>query len=194
MRVVFCRTIFLAFPTCAHYNKNTLIPFLRSMCSRKEKRHTYTVCLFSALRPSAIFVCGTAAALYAVNRYVHTERLLHAASSPHVAFRDTLCLLLRQVKRLDPRDSSLGCHAMQHSPYFTVLLVHPALRRLADRLAAGWCHRMVALSPVAPFLDLRCSPPVFQFLHGLDALLIFMMASTPCRTSDSSYPCSSISL
>nr|DAM84597.1 MAG TPA: hypothetical protein [Caudoviricetes sp.] len=61
VRVVFCRTIFLAFLTCARYNKNTPIPFLRSMCSRKEKRHTYTVCLFSALRPSAIF-------LYAVRR------------------------------------------------------------------------------------------------------------------------------
>lgn len=174
MRVVFCRTIFLAFPTCAHYNKNTLIPFLRSMCSREEKKtHRVGVSFFCSQAVGHFFVCGTAAALYAVNRYVHTERLLHAASSPHVTFRDTLCLLLRQVKRLDPRDSSLGCHAMQHSPYFTVLLVHPALRRLADRLAAGWCHRMVALSPVAPFLDLRCSPPVFQFLHGLDALLIF---------------------
>ena len=174
MRVVFCRTIFLAFPTCAHYNKNTLIPFLRSMCSREEKKtHLHGVSFFCSQAVGHFFVCGTAAALYAVNRYVHTERLLHAASSPHVAFRDTLCLLLRQVKRLDPRDSSLGCHAMQHSPYFTVLLVHPAYAGLRTALrrdgAIGWLR----LSPVAPFLDLRCSPPVFQFLHGLDALLIF---------------------
>lgn len=99
-------------------------------------------------------VCPSAVLFHRLRRNVEGESRFHAASSPHIAFRDTLCLLLRQVKRLDPRDSSLGCHAMQHSPYFPVLLIHPALRRLADRLAAGWCHRMVALSPVAPFFYL----------------------------------------
>ena len=82
-------------------------------------------------------VCLSAVLLHRLRRDVEGKSRFHAAFPPHVALAQAKRLVGRQVKRLDPCDSPLGCHALQHGPDLLVLLIHPALRRLADRLAAG---------------------------------------------------------
>lgn len=146
----------------------------------------HAVRYFSVRLPAVLF--------HRLWRDVEGESRFHAAFPPHVALAQAKRLMGRQVKRLDPCDSSLGRHALQHGAYLPVLLVHSAYAglRIAFRRdgAIGWLR----LSPVTPFVYYGARHRFFSSFTDFTFCSAFMMASTPMRTSFSSYPFVSISL
>lgn len=131
-------------------------------------------------------VCPSAVLLHRLRGDVGGKGRFYAAFPPHVALPETQRLVGWKVKRLDPCDSPLGCHALQHGADFPVLLLHSAYAglRIAFRRdgAIGWLR----LSPVTPFVYYGALHRFFRSSTDFTFCSAFMMASTPCRTSVSS--------
>lgn len=157
------------------------------MREHKKKRHTYTVCLFSALRPSAIF-------LYAVRRRrftPSTDTFIRNACSTQLRPRTSHSAIHCASSCGKSKDwihaiallGAMLCSIARISRCSWFILLYAGLRIALRRDGAiGWLpYRPLLLS-----LIYGARHRFFNSFTDSTPCSFFMMPSTPCRTSASS--------